>query len=306
MEDSSTSNREKVYSECGNVGFMKVYNCTEAPPGEVLCVFLSMYTATKAIRKSPGSKSNRNKICKKGRTLYVLGAVAGPDTREYLVFSEETWVFKREWAELKDLVMPAGACIQQIKVTKTGEVKDKWEMPRQSRRKVTKVHSLEVQFTNDPRSTVWFTLYGLQYMKNLVASGFAAIPLRADNNICTMRCMKEEEKKSTINWAVLHKNGHRTSSGTESAGMHIKEEESFQTEVKPEGNSCEVSKEVGIKTEIQVAGATLTGQTRVTSELIPMPCNRVPLLSCSDTTDNAPELLSPQEDYNEHWSFPYV
>ena len=80
MEGSSASNREKVYSMCGDVTFMKVYNCTEAPPGGSLCVPLSMYKATKAIKKSPDSKSNRNKICKKGRTLYVVGAVAGPGT----------------------------------------------------------------------------------------------------------------------------------------------------------------------------------------------------------------------------------
>ena len=154
----------------------KVYNCTEAPPGGTLCVFLSMYKATNAIRKSPGSKSNRNKICKKGRTLYVLGAVTEQTAESTLCYQKRPGC-SREWAELKDLVTPAGFTVTETMVAKTGEVKDKWEVPRQSRRKITKVRSLGVQFTNDPRSTVWFTPYGLQYMENLVASVSAAIHL---------------------------------------------------------------------------------------------------------------------------------
>ena len=293
----------------------KVYNCTEAPPGGTLCVFLSMYKATNAIRKSPGSKSNRNKICKKGRTLYVLGAVTGADSREYLVFSEETWVFKREWAELKDLVTPAGFTVTETMVAKTGEVKDKWEVPRQSRRKITKVRSLGVQFTNDPRSTVWFTPYGLQYMESLAASVSAAIPLSSD--VCTMERMKEmreeeeeeEEEKSAIGWTVLHKNGCRISSGTDNTESPTKEEESPQAEVKSEDNSCEATKKVEAETETQVIGATLTGQTGPESELVmPMLCNNAPPLFCDDDdiADNVLESFSPQEDYNECWSFPYV
>ena len=242
----------------------------------------------------------------------MLGAVAGPDTREYLVFSEETWVFKREWTELKDLVMPAGACIQQVKVTKTGEVKDKAKMSVGKKQPCLDC-AYEVQFTNDPRSTVWFTLYGLQYMKNLVASGFTAIPLRADINTYTMRCMKdmkEEEKKSTINWVGLHKSGHRISSGTENTGMHTKEEESSQTEAKPEDNSCKASKETEAEAEAeakaQAMETTLTGQTGAPSELMIMPCNRVSPLFHGGIADNTLESLSPQEDYNECWSFPYV
>ena len=99
----------------------------------------------------------------------MLGAVAGPDTKEYLVFSEETWVFKREWAELKDLVMPAGACIQQIKVTKTGEVKDKVKVSVGKKQPCLDC-AYEVQFTNDPRSTVWFTQAGLRHMTEQVGT----------------------------------------------------------------------------------------------------------------------------------------
>ena len=182
MLNSSASNREKIYSAGGDVSFGKVYNCCIATPPPHLIpdpgacnhststihVLLSLYTAVKAIRKSPGSKDNRNKICKKGRTLYVLGEVAGPDTREYFVFSEDTWVFRREWAELKELVTFTGSTVVEMNIIKAGEVKNKWEVPRRSRRKTTKISAFQVKFTNDPMSTVWFTPYGLQHMTELV------------------------------------------------------------------------------------------------------------------------------------------
>ena len=317
MVKDTPLNREKVYCTDGKAYFVKVYNCTEALPGGSLCVPLPIYKATKVIKKSPDSKSNRNKICKKGRTLYVVGAVAGPDSREYLVFSEETWVFKREWGRLKDLVTFAGFTVTETKVTKTGEVKDKWETPRQSWRKVTKVCCLEVQFTNDPRSTVWFTPYGLQHMASLVTSVSAAMPLSTD--ICTMKHMKkteeeeeeeeeEKEEKNDISCDTFHKNECRTSSTRESAGSPIKEEESSQTEAKPEDNSCKASKQTEAEAEAkaQAMETTLTGQTGAPSKLMFMPCNRVPPLFHGDIADNTLESLSPQEDYNECWSFPYV
>ena len=89
----SISNREKIYSDSGKALFGKVYNCAEAPSGGSFQVLMSMYKATKNIMKSPNARNNRNKICRKGKTLYVIGIVTDDgddDSREYFVFSEET------------------------------------------------------------------------------------------------------------------------------------------------------------------------------------------------------------------------
>ena len=154
-------------------------------------MYLSKYIAIKPIRKSPDSKDNRNKICKKGRTLYVLGEVGcggggggsdgcdsgsdgsdgcDPGSREYFVFSEDTWVFRRAWRDLSSLVIPAGRTVVDMAVVRTGLVKNKWEAPRRSRRKTTNIGAVQVQFTNDPMSAVWLTPYGLHHMAGLIAS----------------------------------------------------------------------------------------------------------------------------------------
>ena len=196
MPNNFGSCREKIYSADGDVSFGKVYDPTDVSQKQhqqqqqqlsqdtadtaficdaaAVCtspstirVFLSMYTALKAVNKSPQSKDNRNKICNKGKTLYVLGVVAGPDTKEYFMFSEETYVFKRMWCKVKDLVVAAGHTVVEADVIGTGEVKNKWEVPKRSRRKITKTSAFQVQFTNSPLSAVWFTPYGLQHMASL-------------------------------------------------------------------------------------------------------------------------------------------
>ena len=172
MKRDSISNREKIYSAGGEALFGKVYNCAEAPSGGFFQPLISTYRATRNIMKSPNARNNRNKICKKGRILCVIGAVTDDDddggSRDYLVFSEDTWVFKREWAELKDFVVPVGVCLQRAEITKTGATKYKGnrkkcheQQPQQQQRFD---YAFAVQFTNDPRSTVWFTQTGLQYL----------------------------------------------------------------------------------------------------------------------------------------------
>ena len=121
VEGSSTSNREKVYSTGGEACFKKVYNYINLPVCGSLQIYVTTFKATKAIMKSPNARNNRHMICKKGRTLYVVGEITGPDTREYLVYSEETWVFKRAWADLKDFVVPVGARLQQTEILKAGD-----------------------------------------------------------------------------------------------------------------------------------------------------------------------------------------
>ena len=145
MAKDSKSNREKIYTTGGTPFFGKVYGykaLPQPPPrestvathsgsgGSGVDIFLTKYTATAIIWKSPASRCNKNKICSKGKTLYVLGDVcpaAGGDseTSEYLVFSEESWVFKRTWQELAGLVVPAGNAVWHMDVTGTGSVKDR-------------------------------------------------------------------------------------------------------------------------------------------------------------------------------------
>ena len=153
MAKDSKSNREKIYTTGGTPFFGKVYGCSALPqsppePIVVACpgggsssscggggsvdVFLTKYTATAIIWKSPASRCNKNKICSKGKTLYVLGDVCAAncgdgdsEAKEYLVFSEESWVFKRTWQELAGLVVPAGSTVWHMGVTGTGKVKDR-------------------------------------------------------------------------------------------------------------------------------------------------------------------------------------
>ena len=166
MTRDSTSNREKIYSAGGKALFGKVYNCAEAPSGGSFQALISMYKATKSIMKSPNARNNRNKICKKGKRLCAIGVVTdNNDNREYLVFSEDTWVFKREWAELKDFVTPVGICLQEIEVIKTGATKYKDNGNTCHEQQQQRFDcAFAVQFTNDPRSVVWFTQAGLQYL----------------------------------------------------------------------------------------------------------------------------------------------
>ena len=174
MQDSR-SNREKVYST-GGVFFGKIYGCRDPSslPGiqkekkATVQVFLSKYTAVDNIRKSPEAKNNRNKICSKGKTLYVLGDVSEDDkecdNREYLVFSEASCVYKRQWAQLKPLVIPAGSVMQEMEVIGVGFVK---ERVSKQRKHTDMAQAYKIQFTNDPSSAVWVTVPGLQYMATL-------------------------------------------------------------------------------------------------------------------------------------------
>ena len=153
MASDSASCREKIYSADGDVSFGKVYNCTDVSQhmqlqrqstectafigDAAVCtspstvhVFLSMYTAVKAIKKSPQSKNNKVKICRKGKTLYVLGRVASPDTKEYFVFSEETYVFKRMWSDVKGLVVAAGHTVVEADVIRAGRSRTSGRCPR--------------------------------------------------------------------------------------------------------------------------------------------------------------------------------
>ena len=166
----SLSNREKIYTADGKACFGKVYSCTDTPPGKSLQVLLSLYTATKPIMKSPTARNNRNKICRKGKTLCVIGAVAGSDRKEYLVFSEDTWVFKREWAELKSFVIPVGVSLEKVEVIKTGTVRcktnrttEKQRCQQQSQQGTDCAYA--VQLTNDQRSIVWLTRGGMHYLE---------------------------------------------------------------------------------------------------------------------------------------------
>ena len=170
MPKDSSSNREKIYTADGKACFGKVYSCTDTPPGKSLQVLLSLYTATKPIMKSPTARNNRNKICRKGKTLCVIGAVAGSEAKEYLVFSEDTWVFKREWAELKSFVTPAGVSLQKVEVIKTGTVRcktnrtaEKQYSQQQSQRGTDCAYA--VQLTNDQRSIVWLTRGGMHHLE---------------------------------------------------------------------------------------------------------------------------------------------
>ena len=56
-----------------------------------------MYKITKNIMKSPDAMNNRGKICRKGKTLCVIGVVTEDVmTAGSAAFSEDTLVFKRE------------------------------------------------------------------------------------------------------------------------------------------------------------------------------------------------------------------
>ena len=133
MSEDSKSNREKVYTAQGSVFFAKAYNCS--PPASdtphTLTVFLSVFTAKDTIWKSPESHFNKNKICSKGRALYVVGDVCGPGSREYLVFSPESWVFKRMWGKIGKYVEGGGGggvCVEEMEVICEGYVKNKWNV----------------------------------------------------------------------------------------------------------------------------------------------------------------------------------
>ena len=212
----SKSNREKVYSAGGDVSFGKVYNCRVPPLAQgsrmTVSVFLSKYTAVSAIKKSPESKSNRSKVCRKGKTLYVLGAVTTSDShnnnnnssgiyynnnndnKEYFVFSEETCVYKREWADVEGHVEAAGTVVREMEVVCVGEVKQRYSERKKMRRRKNgrdnsealedTVEAFKVQFTNDPLSSVWLTAPGLHHMAALsvpslcgTASSLCSLPV---------------------------------------------------------------------------------------------------------------------------------
>ena len=191
MYKDSKSNREKIYDADGTPFFGKVYDCRVPPPGSAATtvdVLLTKYTATAIIWKSPKSSCNKDKVCGKGNTLYVLGDVCTASAREYLVFSEESWVFKRTWSELAGNVVPAGEAIWHIDVISVGEVKkrcfqddndiavvDEGRKGKNGhgshrRRDMGVVQAFKVQFTSDPMSAVWFTEPGLKHMARLVSS----------------------------------------------------------------------------------------------------------------------------------------
>ena len=167
MAEDSKSNREKVYATDGEVIFGKVFKCKSIQPAteEVL---ISEFTAKSTIWKSPASKCNTDKICNKGRTLYVIGEVVPcNDSREYMIFSENSWVFKRRWSQLKDLLMPpCQLAIYTVTISKEGEVRNRWKTDSC---KPNRLRVYEVVFTTSPMSTVWFTAPGLEHMRGLVA-----------------------------------------------------------------------------------------------------------------------------------------
>ena len=190
MSEDSKSNREKVYTAQGSVLFAKAYNCSPPRPEtpHTLSIFLSAFTAKETIWKSPESQFNKNKICSKGKTLYVVGDVCGPGSRECLMFSSESWVFKRMWAKIEKYVEAAGVCVEETEVICEGCVKDKENGKekedyddnddesetgrkrrergggRRGRRRNDKMmRAMKVQFTNDPMSCVWFTESGIAH-----------------------------------------------------------------------------------------------------------------------------------------------
>lgn len=358
MLSSSASNREKIYSAGGEVSFGKVYNCCtvmspfhsiRSPDNcsssvSTVRVLLSSYTAVKAIRKSPGSKNNRNKICKKGRTLYVLGEVAGPDTREYFVFSEDTWVFRREWAELKELVVFTGNAVVEMDVIKTGEVKNKWEMPRRSRRKTTRINAFQVQFTNDPMSAVWFTPYGLQHMTELVNTlqsqhcmqtemsagrsdekGDAKIPrwtAPCENMypVPSLGLVPEEEPRNTklsmieeSHFVVSsgdtnsYSDGDKKDSETEQLGNNTYSYNAINESNQTEDRRENKSKSICNKERKELRERK--GYTEQSQQPQPQQTNKTSQMLCDDfACDNVfePLLLEPQDDYEDFWAFPYV
>ena len=196
MSEDSKSNREKVYTAQGSVLFAKAYNCSPPRPEtpHTLSIFLSAFTAKETIWKSPESQFNKNKICSKGKTLYVVGDVCGPGSRECLMFSSESWVFKRMWAKIEKYVEAAGVCVEETEVICEGCVKDKENgkevvveveeeesetgrkrrerggRRRRRRRNDKMMRAMKVQFTNDPMSCVWFTESGIAHMEALVSA----------------------------------------------------------------------------------------------------------------------------------------
>ena len=193
MSEDSKSNREKVYTAQGSVLFAKAYNCSPPRPEtpHTLSIFLSAFTAKETIWKSPESQFNKNKICSKGKTLYVVGDVCGPGSRECLMFSSESWVFKRMWAKIEKYVEAAGVCVEETEVICEGCAKDKENgkevvveveeeesetgrkrrerggRRRRRRRNDKMMRAMKVQFTNDPMSCVWFTESALHTWKPL-------------------------------------------------------------------------------------------------------------------------------------------
>ena len=189
MSEDSKSNREKVYTAQGSVLFAKAYNCSPPRPEtpHTLSIFLSAFTAKETIWKSPESQFNKNKICSNGKTLYVVGDVCGPGSRECLMFSSESWVFKRMWAKIEKYVEAAGVCVEETEVICEGCVKDKENgkevvveveeeesetgrkrrerggRRRRRRRNDKMMRAMKVQFTNDPMSCVWFTESGIAH-----------------------------------------------------------------------------------------------------------------------------------------------
>lgn len=187
MLRNSKSNREKIYDAGGVVLFGKIYNCSVPPPSLLvsyeagtITVFMTTFVANATIKKSPESTCNKDKICKKGMTLYVLGDVTGPAQKEFLVFSSDSWVFKRKWSELAGFVTHTGTVSQSFPITSVGEVKDlqKKQARKREREGDPRVQAFEVQFTGDPKSTVWFTEPGIKHMNNLVRTyhGYGLLP----------------------------------------------------------------------------------------------------------------------------------
>lgn len=168
LAKNSKSNREKIFSNRGDVFFGKVYNFTTVPSDvKAVHIFLTKFLVSVPIRKSPDARNNRNMICKKGKVLYVLGKVEGPADKEYLVFSTETWVFKRKWLEIIDFVTPMGSDVWDMDVVSTGEVRCKVASHTKKGTSIETTMAFKVQFTNDPMSAVWFTTSGVWYMMGL-------------------------------------------------------------------------------------------------------------------------------------------
>ena len=166
-EDSS-SNREKIVCENGDAFFGKVYSCGYPLPGmEKKRVYLSKYRTTDAVRKSPKSQKNTQKICAKDKNLYVVGKVSGPPNREYFLFSDKSWTFKRKWNEVRDSVVLVEGIVVDMPVLEQGETKSRTASC--SKIHAPKISAFKMQFTPNPLSTLWITQLGLDYMNELIA-----------------------------------------------------------------------------------------------------------------------------------------
>lgn len=92
------SKKETVVISEGILRYTKVKKVSEVEGKKTINVPISKFRALRNIYKCAKSKVNWQRICDRGKTMYVIGLPTSEhDPNTYVVYSEDHGVFKREW-----------------------------------------------------------------------------------------------------------------------------------------------------------------------------------------------------------------